>query len=248
MKNQFVATSNYQRLIEAVRRLDARGAREAGMLLVSGHPGYGKTNAVEAWSTQNNSLYLRANVDWTPRYALRALCGVLGIDPSGSADQLFQRILTRLAQRGFPAIVIDEVQHCLANGAAVLEKVRDLSDRTRSPVLLVAGEENVLRRIQRYPQIASRIAENVEFEPASVDDVKALCKRLADVEIKADLAEEIHRQSRGLVRLVMNAIANAEGVARTNSLSAIDLKTVRDAQVVLTHDWQSGRRALGRVA
>lgn len=248
MKKAFVPTNNYRRFIEALKRLETRGAREASMLLVSGAPGRGKSNITEGWAAQSGAIFLRANKGWTPSAFMRALAIELKIDHSGVGDTLFDRILKHLSSLGFPSIIIDEVQHCLADQASVLEKVRDFSDRTKSPIVLVAGEDGVLTKIRKYPQIASRIAENVEFDLAAPDDVAVICKTLAECEVKTDLVQLIHRDSKGVLRLVMNAISTVESVARANNLTAIGVAQFKDAGIPLCVDWQAGARRQGGAA
>ena len=254
MKHQFVPTSNYRRFIEAVKRLESRGATEASLMLVSGAPGRGKTNVTDGWASQTGALHLRANQGWTPNGFLRALAETLSVEARGASDIVFQRLLLALGAykingkpAPFPPLVVDEIQHCLHNNAAVLERIRDFSDRTGSIVVLVAGEDEVLRRIKKFPQISSRIGENVEFQLASVDDIALICKQLAEVEIKPDLVGAIHKEAGGVLRLVMNAIASVEEVAKNSGIKAIAAAQFKESGATLCIDWQ-GVRTLRKVA
>jgi hypothetical protein len=71
---------------------------------------------------------------------------------------------------------------------------------------------------------------------------------MAEVEIAPDLAAEIHRQSAGRVREIINAIATVERTAKRNGSAKAQLADM--AGQVLTHDWQARRprvvRAGGR--
>lgn len=134
--------------------------------------------------------------------------------------------------------VIDEVEHCLRDSAQVLEAIRDLSDLTEVIVILV-GMDQVQAKIARHAQISSRIAKVVEFLPATLEDVAEFCKQLAEVTISPDLVAEIHKQSGGRVREIMNAIATVEQTAKRNGNSAASLQDM--AGQVLTHDWQARR-------
>ena len=46
MKKAFVKTENYARFAAGVKAVEQRGAAEAGMMLVHGQPGYGKSHIV----------------------------------------------------------------------------------------------------------------------------------------------------------------------------------------------------------
>ena len=135
MKKAFVKTENYARFAAGVKAVEQRGAAEAGMMLVHGQPGYGKSHIVYRWAEEAGAVYLRANVDWTPKYFLVELCKALNIDGRGTAQALFERCLRVLVERQCP-IIIDEAEFTLSSNAAVLEKVRDFSDRAEVTVIV----------------------------------------------------------------------------------------------------------------
>ncbi|SNR95793.1 hypothetical protein SAMN04488503_2031 [Humidesulfovibrio mexicanus] len=237
MRKTFVRTSNYERFSAGVAAVENRGAAEAGMMLVYGQPGYGKSEVLTNWAVDAEAVFLRANIDWTPRYFLVELAKALAVDPRGSSEQLFNRMLAVIATQQIP-LVIDEAEATLKNHAAVLEKIRDFSDRTETMVVLV-GMENIQTGIAKHPQISSRIAQVVEFTPASLEDVAMTCQQLSEVPIAPDLVAEIHRQSAGRMREVMNAIACVERVGLMNGLAEVDMAAVEGMSI--THDWRARR-------
>ncbi len=238
MKKTFVKTiNNYERFRTGLTAVETRGAAEASLLLVTGEAGYGKSQTVDHWAVQTGAAYLRAKTEWTPHYFMTELAETLKLDTRGRAKDLFGRVAGVIGGQQIP-LVIDEVEHCLHKNAQVLEAVRDLSDLTEVTVVLV-GMEHVQAKIARHAQISGRIAKVVEFKPASVEDVAEFCTQLAEVKIADDLVAEIHRQSGGRVREVLNAIATCERTAQRNGSSTIGLHDM--AGQVLTHDWQARR-------
>lgn len=237
MRKTFVRTGNYERFSAGVAAVENRGAAEAGMMLVYGQPGYGKSEVLTNWAVDAEAVFLRANIDWTPRYFLVELAKALAVDPRGTSEQLFNRMLAVIATQQIP-LVIDEAEATLKDHAAVLEKIRDFSDRTETMVILV-GMEAIQKRIAAHPQISSRIAQVVEFAPASLEDVALTCQQLAEVRIAPDLVAEIHRQSAGRMREVMNAIATVERVGLMNGLAEVDMAAVEGMSI--THDWKARR-------
>ena len=236
MKKAFVKTENYARFTSGVKAVEQRGAAEAGMMLVYGQPGYGKSHIVYRWAEEAGAIYLRANVDWTPKYFLVELCKALNIDGRGTAQQLFERCLRILVERQCP-VIIDEAEFTLSNNAAVLEKVRDISDRAEVTVILI-GMEQIQRSIARHKQISSRIAQVVEFTPCTEADVTLVCRQLCEFELTPGLTAEVLRLSNGRMREVLNILANIERIAATNGLTG-PLDVPQFAGVTLTHDWQS---------
>lgn len=238
MKKVFVkGITNYERFRTGISAVESRGASEASMMLVTAPAGYGKSQMVDYWAVAHQAAYLRAKVEWTPRYMMMELAESLKLDSRGRAKDIFGRIAGVLGGQQIP-LVIDEVEHCLQNGAKVLEAIRDLSDLTEVIVILV-GMDQVQAKIARHAQISSRIAKVVEFQPATPEDVAELCKQLSEVTIATDLVAEIHRQSAGRVREIMNAIATVEQTAARNGNKAATLKDMEG--MVLTHDWQARR-------
>lgn len=239
MKDHFVKTSNYVAFEAGINKAMSRGALEATNVLVYGPPGTGKTENIDYWAIQNDAIHLRANEGWTPRQFMRELATKAGIDSTGSGQALFERLLGFMVGTGTP-LVIDEVNFCLADNAAVMEKIRDFSDRTET-LVIYAGDERVIPKIGRHAQIASRFAAVVEFKMATLADVRQLCDELAEVQIADDLAGYLHHQSGGRVRNVIDGIAVAERVGRKTA-GRVALADCEGMEMMF--DWQTRRSAV----
>ena len=141
-------------------------------------------------------------------------------------------------------LVIDEVNFCLADNAAVMEKIRDFSDRTET-LVIYAGDERVIPKIGRHAQIASRFAAVVEFKMATLKDVRLLCDELGEVEIADDLAAYLHHQSGGRVRNVIDGIAVAERIGKKMG-GRVALSDCVGMEMMF--DWQTRRSAVVKAA
>lgn len=239
MKDLFVKTSNYVAFEAGINKALSRGALEATNVLVFGPPGTGKTENIDYWAVQNDAIHLRANEGWTPRQFMKELATKAGIDSTGSAHALFERLLSYMVGTGTP-LVIDEVNFCLADNAAVMEKIRDFSDRTET-LVVYAGDERVIPKIGRHAQIASRFAAVVEFKMATLADVRQLCDELAEVQIADDLVGYLHHQSGGRVRNVIDGIAVAERIGKKTS-GRVALADCEGMEMMF--DWQTRRSAV----
>ena len=211
-KDIFVEISNYERFEDGISKAEDRGASEDVNVLVVGVPGTGKTEIIQRWATQNRAFYLRAKQNWKPHQFITELAKMACVDTGGSAQGLFDRLLTFIVQQN-KALVIDEVNFCLDNNAAVMEKIRDFSDLSET-LVIYSGDDRVIPKISRHPQLARRFSSVVKFELASLNDVRLLCTELAEVDIADDLVAEIHKQSAGRVNNVIDAIAVAERVGK----------------------------------
>jgi DNA transposition AAA+ family ATPase len=204
--------SNVQRFLDGQRTTEQRGAREASWHLVKGEPGYGKSRTLLWWGAKKTPVVVRAKADWTPAWALKDISACLGLSQSHRVNVMFESVCTELMAKGCPPIVIDEIDHA-TRSVRVLETLRDITD-TSECILVAGGMKDAEGLMKRYPQIHSRIAKVTSFGPATAADVALICEQLCEVDLAADLAEEICRRTAGRVRLVMNAIARVERVAK----------------------------------
>jgi hypothetical protein len=257
MKTGFIQNTNYARLLQAVKAVEQRGAKESSLLLVSGAPALGKSRAVERFSADNGALFLRATKNVKYDFFLRQLAEIAKVDlgatfdakgktvikAATSKDVIKDRLTKKILIDQKP-IVLDEVQHLLDNKAALLEVIRDISDRTQVLVILVAGEADFPYQLRKHPQISSRIYQEVEFQPWPYQDIKIACKQLCEVTIEDALIQRLTDESSGLMRLVMNGISNIERIAKANNKSIATLSDFAEQELV--SDWDNVTQAAVR--
>lgn len=222
MRAKIVKTENTARFLGALQLLDARGAEEACLMVVDGPPGTGKSQCIEHCAVQQNWIFLRAKQGWSRAWMLRDLLESLQVPPAHSYERMYKQAVealglrkTQAARQGeLLALVIDEADH-IVRRVECLEGLRDLTDYLELPVILV-GMGRIRSSLSRYPQIASRIAQHVQFEPCSASDTAAMIRGLAEVEVAACLIDYVHAESRGLAREIKEAIARIEEYGRRN--------------------------------
>lgn len=222
MKKGFVQTENFKRLKEAEKLVAKRGAREAGLVIVKGVFGIGKSELTERWAADSGYVFVRAKETWTKRALLDELAEKMGLAKTGRNQEVQARIIGKVAVDMVP-LIVDEADFLVRSTASLLEVLRDITDLTGTMCFLV-GMEQFPMKVARYPHIASRVAKVVELETLSLADVKATVAAKAEVATDDDVVAEMHRQSRGRMRLVLNAIANVEQWAQANSWKTITLK------------------------
>ncbi|WP_142851048.1 AAA family ATPase, partial [Telmatospirillum sp. J64-1] len=187
------------RFMSALAEVQKRGAEEACLMVLDGEPGVSKTATVSWWATQTGSIYIRAKAEWTAAWMMRELLGSLNVVPAHSFERMYGQALQALGARARQAersdeifaVIVDEVDH-IVRSAKLLETLRDLSDMLEIPFILV-GMGRIRTGLTRYPQIASRISKPVEFQRASLEDVRAMVKGLCECEVKDDLIAFLHK-------------------------------------------------------
>lgn len=226
MKKGFVQTENFKRLKEAEKLVARRGAREAGLVIVRGKYGIGKSELTERWAADSGYVFVRAKETWTKRALLDELADKMGLAKGGRNQEVQARIIGKIAVDMVP-LIVDEADFLVRSTASLLEVLRDITDLTGTMCFLV-GMEHFPMKVARYPHIASRVAKVVEFEVLSLADVKATVAIKAEVAIDDDVTALIHVQAKGRMRLVLNAIANIEQWAQANSWKTVAMAQVKD--------------------
>jgi|APMI01.1.fsa_nt_gi hypothetical protein len=222
MKREFVKTDNAKRFRAGTAMLEARGALEAGWMLTIGRPGEGKTTTLHNWAAEVGAVMLTAQEGWTPSRMLGELAEKLGIEPVRGFER---KIEETIAGEEIP-IVLDEAAFALHNSAACLERLRGITDKSCT-LLVMAAMEQDRPKFARRMQIASRISYVCNFEKSTLDDVAAACRQLGEVEMADDLIERIHRDTDARMRLVMTAINRVELAARRHGKQRIELADVK---------------------
>jgi hypothetical protein len=245
MNNKLAETGNVKRLLEGIGAVERRGAREASWLAAIGEPGNGKTRTLQWWSTHHNGAYLRAKTNWRPNWMLAELAGELtGTQTPGGTRALYELVVRELMRQGRP-IIIDEAWNML-HDARLLETLRDISDLVEN-LIIIGGEHRVTARLSaRFPQIASRISEVIEFGTATIEDIRICCDTLSETPIADDLAAEIFKQSGGHLREVKNAIARCEQIGKRNSGKPVKLADMGGRE--LCRDRKAGLPSARRAA
>ncbi|MCX4349297.1 MAG: ATP-binding protein [Alphaproteobacteria bacterium] len=222
MKNEFVKTKNVKHFLTGIANLSTRGAQEACLMIVDGQPGLGKTSTVNWWAVRNECIYLRAKKEWTPQWMMRDLITALNAVPLYSFEKMYKQALELLAQftnansisgKNF-AIVVDEADH-IARSSRCLETLRDLSDYLEIPFILV-GMGIIRNSLKRFPQIASRIGQYVEFKELDLEDTRLLVNTLCNVQVEDKLIAFIHKVTNGYSREIKEAIASIDRFAARN--------------------------------
>lgn len=160
MKSTFVETSNYRLFLEALSRVDDRGAREACMVVVDGKPGLGKTATMSRWVSQTQSLYLRAQKGWDYNWFIRSVLKELGVkDQPRGRDARFDLAIELMGARAEAAAEIGKVwgfavDECdlVSRNQLVLEGIRSFFDVQKMPTVLV-GTGKLHENLRGFDQI-----------------------------------------------------------------------------------------------
>ena len=224
MHTKVVPISNVVRLREACDTLLERAPGTPGMALCDSPAGLGKTTAIGWLATRKHAVFVRALSTSTAVSLMDSIAFELNIDPGKTLAKKVHAIVAELVRTQRP-LFIDEADYIIGRDGSETRlqgAVRDLHDLSDVPVVLV-GMSGIAKRIQRFPQLAGRIANRVEFQPCTKQDAVLLARELCEVEVAADLVDDLRRRASGSVRLVTVGLAKIEQHARRNNKTKIEL-------------------------
>ncbi|MGO1072593.1 AAA family ATPase [Lysobacter sp. CA199] len=220
MRTKIVPVSNVARLAEAGEALLSRSPGMPGMGAAFGPSGYGKTTSMAWLATRQHGVFVRALATSTPSSLLEAICKELHISARHKISKTVEAVVAKLAETGRP-LFIDEADY-IVDKKALIDTMRDVHDLASVPVVLI-GMKDFDRKLSTSEQLAGRIAQWVEFKPASIEDAKLLAMQLCEVGVGDDLVAELHARAGGSVRLFVVGLSRIEQFARSRGLMKVAL-------------------------
>lgn len=218
----FIATRNVRNFEAAMEGLEmAHGEGRLG--LVYGRAGRGKTRTSQWWAAREGAVYVRVATVWTELDFLAALCRELGVlQPPRRRGACYAALLDALSVEP-RALILDELEKMPSRW---LDIVRDVSDVTGCPVVLV-GEEELASVVRGNRRVWSRIYQQVVFGPITAADVVLYAREAAGLTVSPEAAAEMHRRSGGDFRLVRRDVVALAQLAEAERTADVTEKMVR---------------------
>lgn len=220
MRNKIVPVSNIARLSHASDALLNREPSLPGMGLIYGDTGLGKSTAVTWLTNRNNGVHIRAYATSTPSSLLRTIAHELDLEPRRSNVETVEAIVRALAESGRP-LFVDEADY-LVNQQRTVETLRDIHDMATVPVVLI-GMAGIQRKLRSRPQLVGRIAQWVEFQPITLDDLRLMARELCEVGIADDLLAHLHDKTQGSIRQATVGMKHIELYGKAKSIETMKL-------------------------
>lgn len=239
MKHHFVRTDNHGRLAAAVAFMEERGSASSCLMLLHGEPGVGKTRNISHWGAAKGAVLVKGHVGMNLDGLRWAISEKLGVRHRNNRSAEMEDQIAAIRESGTP-IVFDEAQFGLAMRcqnipAAGIEYLRDVAERGNTYVVLVCHNSEV-RRFSDSAHIRTRIAHRVELFNAAGSDTASFVQALCEVPVTPAVCEIVHKQTDGKFRLVENAIAALERIARVKGIDQIDGPDVANVTLVVDHE------------
>jgi len=217
----FIATSNHQNCEALVADLLSTSAG-VDMAAVIGQAGRGKTTSAERIVARNSrTVYVRYRETMSVVKLAKAIAFCLaGVKPSTTDAAL--TLIDEEMGRSPRLIIVDEIDR---SSQRHINLLRDIHDICKSPILLV-GEANLPRMIEKEGRIKSRVRRMLEYGPVSLIDVTVLYDESLGLTVDQVLAGRLLRHAGGDWRLIIKDALNLERLMKTNSLEAVNERVV----------------------
>ena len=236
-KGIFIEVGNYNRLREGVNFLQEFVAAGEPTLLgtLIGEPGIGKTTSITRYCVQNHSLQIEASPTWqTLRRFLVSLNTALGNDQYLWTEKLENSIIESLIEKPHSCIFVDEADYI--RKVEILEMIRSLASRTRTPFVLITTGP-LLKRLYvngkplpKYLHITQRIMAKIYFNSLSAKEAGYIIDALNITPPVTDEAKEYITQ-RGNTRFMIDVLRACEKMGRVNNLSQVSLAAIKKAEM-----------------
>lgn len=213
---------NVSLCVGAIDKAMNRKAHLPGLVTFSGPSGFGKSTAAAIATNHFNAVYVRASDSWTRKGTHLAILKEMGIKPAKSLFELAEQVAQELAMSRRP-LIIDECDYLVRKG--YIEVIRDLYEGSGATIMLI-GEENLPKELNKWERMHGRILDFVLAEPASLEDARGLAGLYMDgVEVAEDLLAKVHSLAKGSARRICQNLEKIREEAVENGLSCMDLAT-----------------------
>lgn len=140
--------------------------------IITGESGVGKTTAVKEYAARHSDviiIYGRPSI--TTKSIIREIATKVGCEPNGSIDDVFMRIVSKLANSG-RMLIVDEAEHLTAR---VLDQLRRLNDSEFAGIgILLVGLPRLLHILRSsagdHKYLYSRVGWSVPVHGLTDED------------------------------------------------------------------------------
>ncbi len=224
MKSEFIRTKNVKNFITVLNNLNNRAEGVPGMALIYGEPGLGKTQTALWWSANNEDvIYVSAKQSMTTRWLLQNIVIEFDDSPMHRTSELFDQIVKELIRKP-KVLIVDEIDY-LATDKAAIEILRDIHDRTHTPIVLI-GMSLADKKLKRYKHLYDRFSEVLRFELFSNEDINSFIQKLSEVKFSQEAINYII-QTGNRFRQIVKIIDKAEKMVQDNDLLEITTKEIK---------------------
>ena len=236
---------NVRLFIELMDKMQHRKLHLPGLAVFYGFSGLGKSQSAINAANKYNAAYVECGQSWNPTTLVDAIFHeITGHRVKGTVAFKVAEIIEGLADGQRP-LIIDESDYLVKR--AMIDLVREISDRSGSAVILI-GEEQMPIRLQAFERAHNRVLYWQPAMPASMEDARSLAKLyVPQLDIKDDLLKHITSTTDGVTRRLVANLERVREFAATRNLQVVDLAAWGDTTVYTGMPTpRNARRSMGK--
>lgn len=178
--------------------------------LLYGNAGMGKTTALRHYAKQHpDVILLEVMPTYTPAVVLKTIAKKIGVQTSGSLNDVNEAIVAKLSGSG-RMIVVDEAENLSTRSLEILRRLHDIA----GVGLLLAGTArlvvNLMGRHGELAQLYSRVGKTFQLPERVADDELAQIARVTLPNISVVLINEIVKCANGSPRRLWKMMENCD--------------------------------------
>ncbi len=216
--NSVAGITNVAICHKAIQRAFDREGHLPGMAVFYGPSGFGKSVAACYAANHFDAVYVQCKSTWTRKALLEATLKEMGIKPGKTLPYMSDQISEELTLSNRP-LIIDEFDYLVDKKQ--VDVIRDIYESSQGTILLI-GEEQLPRKLQRWERFHGRILEFFPAQPVSISDIAQLQNIYTPgIDIEDALIKRIHKAAKGSARRVCVNLDRVRDFAVTDGKQAI---------------------------
>jgi DNA transposition AAA+ family ATPase len=200
-----------------------------GLGVFHGPSGLGKSFACASVCASMDAIHISLESDWTASMLYYAIMSELGMQAKGTVAEKSYLCKQEL-MRANRLLILDEADYLIKKRTSpMIDRVRDIHDKTGIPIILV-GMEELPQKLRQWEQVDNRIYSWLGAERADLQDAQMLADHYAPgIHVTDDLLDHIRKRNDGVVRKMSMDFAYVLQRSRMMNMNTISLDQWGDA-------------------
>lgn len=222
-----------------LERLSNRRLGVAGIGVLYGPSGWGKTFSTNTLAIENRAYYVQMLSAWRSKDLLEKILSEMGIAHEKATVSKLLDMVTRNLSATRRTLILDEFDHA-AKSDKLVELTRDIYEGSQGSLLLV-GEELLPCKLEAWERFHSRVSTWAPAQAVSIDDtVKLAPIYCPGIGIDDDVLAKLVTLSKGSVRRVVNCLTAIHEHCQTYAIDEVTAPSM--AGIALPSDRAPKRR------
>ena len=223
MRDLFVEDARYRKTKSVVTEVSASPISMPKVIVIVAEAGCGKSTLLKRLCVELGWVFFSLKEYQSPAWLVGSLAAEVCGYSLRTISENYSTVVGSLRKR--PRGIICDEAHRVARNLSRYEVLRDISDETGAPLVLV-GTSDLLRAVHALPPLESRVAGWLTIAPCDLADTKFYVEQLCEVALADDLIKTVHEITNGLPRGIVIALSRLESLAHRRGKRRLSLADI----------------------